>query len=210
VNVEVPMVKPFLKNLIRLVYPLHVPIIINRNELPFILNGRGLLGEGVEVGVQHGRFSEFILQHWRGRVLYSVDAWKAFPRTEYRDVLNVSQEEQDRVYDEARQRLVRFGPRSRMMRQLSTEAAKEFRDGQLDFVYLDAMHSYQGVADDLCVWHTKVRQGGILGGHDYMNGEIGGTLFGVKQAVDEFAAGHGCRVKVTRAEPDFKSWFIFL
>jgi hypothetical protein len=208
--VNSPIMKSFLKNLIRLAYPLHVPIIINRNELPFILNKRGLLGEGVEVGVQHGYFSELILRDWRGRVLYSVDAWKAFPQEEYRDVSNVSQSEQDRICNQVRSRLAPFGARSKIIRQLSTEAAREFKDGQLDFAYLDAMHSYEGVAEDLLVWRPKVRPGGILAGHDYLNGELEGTLFGVKRAVDEFAASRGYRVKVSRGEPDFKSWFIFL
>lgn len=207
---EFETIRLYLKKLIRLAYPVHVPLIINRNELPFILNRRGLLGEGVEVGVQRGCFSEYILNNWKGRALYSVDAYKCFPKTEYWDVSNVAQDEQDRIYEEARNRLSCFGKRSRIIRQLSTEAAKEFKERQLDFVYLDAIHSYEGVVEDLCVWHPKVRVGGIFGGHDYLDGEVGGTLFGVKQAVDEFAEKHGYRVRITRGEADFKSWFIFL
>ena len=202
--------KPLLKNLLRTTYPFGVPFIINRLELPFILNRRGLLGEGVEVGVQYGFFSEHILKNWTGRRLYSVDLWKAFPKERYKDISNVSQEEQDRIYDEARARLAPFGERSKIMRLPSLEAVKEFKNGQMDFVYIDAMHTYEDVLEDLQAWHPKVHPGGILCGHDYLNGEIEGSVYGVKRAVDEFAARHGYRVRVSLGEPVFKSWFIFL
>ena len=49
----------------------------------------------------------------------------------------------------------------------SIEAAKDVPDG-LDFVFIDADHGYQAVKDDIDAWLPKVRQGGIIAGHDYM------------------------------------------
>jgi hypothetical protein len=187
-----------------------VPCILNRGEFPFILNKRGLLGEGVEVGVKHGGYSEYLLQHWGGRRLISVDAWKAFPEDEYRDEANVSQHEFDVIYANTCKRLSVFGERSQIMRCLSVEAAGQLPDASMDFVYLDARRDYDGVVEDLNAWFPKVRRGGVLAGHDYLDGQVAGTEFGVKRAVDEFAAKYKLLVQNTFREPTYKSWFIFL
>jgi len=45
-------------------------------------------------------------------------------------------------------------------------------------VYIDAAHDYENVKKDILVWLPKVKQGGIIAGHDVIIG-------GVKQAVVE-------------------------
>ena len=49
----------------------------------------------------------------------------------------------------------------------SHAAAKKFEDESLDFVFIDADHHYDSVKQDIEVWWPKVKQGGILAGHDY-------------------------------------------
>jgi hypothetical protein len=84
-----------------------------------------------------------------------------------------------------------YGPRSKILRLPSVEAAKLFDFEELDFVYIDAAHSYQSCMNDIVSWYPKVRTGGILAGHDYQNDN-----FGVKRAVDEFVAGHSIDLNV--------------
>ena len=55
---------------------------------------------------------------------------------------------------------------------LSVEAASLFENGSFDFVYLDADHSFESVWQDLSVWYPKIRIGGILAGHDFLDGEL--------------------------------------
>jgi hypothetical protein len=202
--------KEKLKKLLHVLYRHGVPFVLNRGELPFILNARSLVGEGAEVGVKHGQFSEYILTHWKGRVLHSIDAWKEFAATEYRDGANVSQAEQDRIYTNTCTRLGVFGERSHVVRALSSVAAEQFDEQSLDFVYIDAAHDYENARRDMEAWLPKIRPGGIMAGHDYMDGMHDGSVFGVKSAVNEFAQKHRLRVKVSLREPDYKSWFIFL
>jgi predicted O-methyltransferase YrrM len=61
----------------------------------------------------------------------------------------------------------------------SWEAAAAFEDGTVDFVFIDADHSYESVCKDIDSWLPKIKVGGIISGHDYNN------PCGVKQAVDE-------------------------
>jgi predicted O-methyltransferase YrrM len=62
----------------------------------------------------------------------------------------------------------------------SLEAVKRYKDSSLDFVFLDASHTYEDVKADIQAWKPKVKRGGYFGGHDYQ------THFpGVIKAVNE-------------------------
>ena len=64
----------------------------------------------------------------------------------------------------------------------SIEASKLFEDNSLDFVLIDADHSYQAVKEDLRAWVPKVKPGGVIAGDDYASP----THPGVRRAVDEY------------------------
>jgi hypothetical protein len=69
----------------------------------------------------------------------------------------------------------------------SAESAAEFRDGTLDFVFIDAAHDYDSVVKDLAAWYPKMKPGGIWAGHDYPHHEV-------EQAVHEHADANGYEV----------------
>ncbi|MCB1079580.1 MAG: class I SAM-dependent methyltransferase [Verrucomicrobiae bacterium] len=191
------------QRLIRLGQP--TPVLVDRCELPLLLNILNLRGEGVEIGVQRATFSSMILETWGGARLHSVDPWRSFDDPSYVDKANAPDSVQETIFQTAKQRLAKFGDRSVMVRATSAEAAPGFAEDSLDFVYIDAQHHYEAVREDLELWHPKVRPGGILAGHDYLDGMVGGDLFGVKKAVDEFAATHGLKVWVT-LEKEYATW----
>lgn len=66
----------------------------------------------------------------------------------------------------------------------SYEASKTIVCGSLDFVYIDDDHTYEGAKTSIEAWLPKVREGGIIAGHDY---SLHGHYAGVRQAVDELA-----------------------
>jgi predicted O-methyltransferase YrrM len=62
----------------------------------------------------------------------------------------------------------------------------------IDYLYVDADHSYEGVLADLRAWVPYVRPGGLILGDDY-----GSDMYpGVKQAWDQFEREH--RLSLTR------------
>lgn len=178
----------------------------HRNELGDFLNEAGLTGFGVEVGAQGGAFAEAILARWRGHGLTLVDPWAAQPRSQYSDVANEPHRHADAFA--AACRLAGADSRVRLLRAASPSAAARFPDGSLDFAYIDANHSYPAVAADLRAWYPKVRPGGLLAGHDYLDGVVGGCVFGVRTAVDDFAHALGLAAAFTVADRPFASWYL--
>jgi len=187
----------------------HPDVLATRMEVGHWLNWLGLTGEGVEVGVLKGQFSFHLLNTWEGSRLTSVDPWREFPSADYIDTANLPLEKHEENYQETLGCLAPLGERSRILRTTSSEASREFADGSVEFVYLDAQHHYEAVRDDIRAWYPKLKAGGVLGGHDYLDGTFSSSVFGVKRAVDEFAASIAGKVIVT-SEPVFKSWFLKL
>ena len=68
----------------------------------------------------------------------------------------------------------------KIMRMTSTQAAKHFPDNSLDLVFIDALHTYKDVNDDIDAWYPKIRPGGTVSGHDYSI-----KYMGVVRAVNE-------------------------
>jgi hypothetical protein len=183
----------------------------SRDELPPLLNARGLLGRGAEIGVKQGRYSDELLRNWRGSELVSIDPWLSADPDEYVDRSNVSQDRFNEFYEETRERLAGYGSRSTIWRMTSIEAAPRVPDGSLDFVYIDARHDYESVKEDLEAWCSKVRPGGILAGHDYVDGDLPEGEFYVKSAVDEFFGEREIPVHGTEgpsAVESFPTWIV--
>lgn len=141
---------------------------------------------GAEIGVFAGELSRRLLQR-SDLTLYLVDSWSAKHDQRYADSgdfhANLSQAKQD-YFCRLTQQMVGFaGSRAKILRKDSVEAAKDIPDGSLDFVFIDADHSYEGCKADIEAWLPKVKPGGFISGHDYENTAF--PKFGVKRAVDE-------------------------
>ena len=128
---------------------------------------------GAELGAHAGKFTERILAAFPHLVLYAVDSWT--PRAGYETY------DFPGIREAFVHRIGKFGKRARVLHMDTVTAASQVQDASLDFVFIDADHSYEGVAADIDAWRSKVKAGGVLCGHDY-----GHSRFpGVKRAVDE-------------------------
>ena len=55
----------------------------------------------------------------------------------------------------------------KIMKMTSIEASKRFEDNYFDMVFIDANHGYKSIKEDIEVWYPKVKQGGVISGHDF-------------------------------------------
>lgn len=141
---------------------------------------------GAEIGVERGLFTEVLCKALPQATIYAIDAWQAY--SGYRE--HVSQDKLDGFYEEAKARLAAY-PSCKLMRRFSMDAVEDFKDGSLDFVYLDSNHDFRHVVNDLAEWSKRVRPGGIVAGHDYRKDKKAGALFHVCQAVQGFTDAYG-------------------
>lgn len=65
----------------------------------------------------------------------------------------------------------------------SHESSKLFEDNSIDVVFIDAGHSYESVLKDIEYWLPKMKNGGIMSGHDYNSWE--GVQLAVKEVFNE-------------------------
>ena len=65
----------------------------------------------------------------------------------------------------------------------SDNAVKELVGKEFDFIYIDGLHTYEGVKNDIKNFLPLVKKGGVIGGHDYTNRIP--HLVGVYEAVNE-------------------------
>jgi hypothetical protein len=143
-------------------------------------------GVGAEIGVERGIFSEKILLSAQElKKIYLIDPWTAYRG--YTD--HTRQEKLDRFYEETKSRLIPYHPdRYEIIRKFSMDALEDFSDESLDFVYIDANHSYEHAVRDITEWAKKVKVGGIIAGHDYIARPIRGESYQVIRAVNDYLA----------------------
>ena len=146
----------------------------------------GRLLRVAEIGVASGNLSESLL-----RIpfvsLVMVDHW--IPRRPERDANAAMIQAKERTQFAAED------GRREIIVASSCRAATIFPPQWFDLVFIDACHRYESVREDIAAWVSKVRPGGILCGHDYFSPRNEKGQWGVKRAVDEWAAESGIAVE---------------
>jgi hypothetical protein len=139
--------------------PAHIPN-CSRKELPIFLKKRGYK-VGAEIGVYKGEYTIHFCK--AGLKIFAIDPWRTFAgqgRTQNR------QKRQDFLFGHAKRYLKPY-KNVTFVRKASMDALDDFKDGSLDFVYIDGDHDFRHIAEDIFEWSKKVRAGGIVSGHDY-------------------------------------------
>jgi uncharacterized Rossmann fold enzyme len=153
---------------------------------------------GAEIGVFRGHTSRRLLAYLPELHLLMVDSWSSAERdSDYAKTgdfhAGLTVEQQEQFAAEAAGNIAFADNRALIMRESSIEAANRCHDGSLDFVFIDADHSYRGCKDDIEAWLPKLKPRGLICGHDYNNTAYD---FGVNRAVDEFIAASGLTLEL--------------
>lgn len=128
----------------------------SRDDFPEFFKEMGFK-VGAEIGVYVGGYSEILCK--AGLKLYSIDPWF------YPD--NPAKNKGQEICYRVTQRKLRSYDCT-VVRKTSMEAVKDFADGSLDFVYIDANHAFKYITEDIWEWSKKVKTGGVISGHDYV------------------------------------------
>jgi predicted O-methyltransferase YrrM len=165
--------------------------LVNKTPRPMILFAKEYFKNpliGVEIGVAQGDNALSILKELPIKKLYLIDPYIAYVQdrrliTKHKDSFSIAVEKLSRYVQ------------AFFIKKTSEDAVKDIKE-PLDFVYIDGNHQYEYVKKDITLYYPLVKEGGILGGHDYP------TISGVVRAVDEFVKQHN-RLKFYAVFPDW-------
>ena len=152
--------------------------------------------KGAEIGVYKGLYALELCKANPSLQLYCIDSW-GMPTAPGKGegVAHV------RAFVEAQSRLAPYNVE--FIKKFSMDAINDFEDGSLDFVYIDANHTRGFVAEDVREWSKKVRVGGIVAGHDYL--DVQSRYAGVKPAVDGYVKKNNLELCIINEEEP--SWY---
>ena len=152
---------------------------------------------GCEVGVWEGINTKVMLQSLNIRKLYLIDAYKQCPLVFYLyedGKLTNDDSFTQKKYDLAKKKAVRnlkgFCSKTAFIYKSSEGAVGGIPGGSLDFCYIDANHMYDHIKRDIELWYTKVRVGGVIGGHDFVL--YNGVVFAVVDCIRKFGVKEYC------------------
>lgn len=133
---------------------------------------------GAELGVSQGRFTSYLCGHIPDLTMIAVDLWATLPPRAVEGAETYENNDHEFNYTRFRGFCARFEGRVTIHRMRTVDAAQLVPDESLDFVFIDADHTYDGCQADIAAWEPKVRKGGMVTGHDY-------NWPTVRRAVDE-------------------------
>ena len=164
------------------------------------LSGQNLIG--VEIGVYKAFHAESLLKRLDLRRLFLVDPYDLYSTYEegHRHY-GVDQDPLLLAKKEAQQRLAPYADKIEWVYKLSVAAA-DVIPNELDSVYIDGNHAEDFVRQDIASYYSKIRPGGVIGGHDFYNGFCR-EHDGVINAVMEFATQNKLSLQV-----ELPDWWI--
>ncbi len=126
----------------------------------------------VELGCCYGQSTIYLAQQIQREekdiTIHAVDIWETVPLETFEK--NIKEAKVDKIV--------------KPLQRDSRKAAKEFRDGTIDFVFVDADHTYPFVHADIKNWLPKLKDTGWMAGHDMFEHAV------IRAVRDHFGKGY--------------------
>lgn len=146
---------------------LETPRMYFNNDYPFENSVRGLqmlIDDHVkedsvvaEIGSFSGVSSETFAQ--KCKELHCIDAWSTYWEITHESIMKVAETAFDNM--------IKNYTNIKKIKSLSKEAVQNYPDKFFDLIYIDAAHDYESAKTDIIMWLPKLKNGGIMAGHDY-------------------------------------------
>ena len=153
--------------------------------------GRSACCMGAEIAKSGKPIRFFAVDHWRG----------SEGETQHDEDEDVRA---GRLYDVFLQNIAPVADYVQPILADTVAAAERFEDESVDFLYIDASHTYAGVLADLVAWYPKVKVGGLIAGDDWCfltRGELE-----VRAAVLDFFSGEATRLSIEGGSAPNENW----
>jgi predicted nuclease of predicted toxin-antitoxin system len=125
---------------------------------------------GVEIGVNEGENIFEIAKNNSKLKIYGVDPYKI-----QKENILYNEEYNDESLSIIKRKILKESlkyPNLKIIIDRSDNASKQFDKESIDFVFIDGDHSYESVKTDINCWEPKVKEDGLIMGHDYNWGDV--------------------------------------
>lgn len=187
----------------------------SRNDFGALFLRMELVTWGVEIGTHRGDFTKVLADTWSAHLnspngaLFTIDNYHI--GYSHRDPIASINRNRNLDQRAAYVNLLEYHQKILFVHEDSVIAANRFQPNSMDFVYLDGNHEREYIEQDLKMWWSKIKSGGILAGHDWDCQRNPGFPWRetVRPAVCEFAERHRVPVYIV-PDPDFnpESYYI--
>src|SRR2546430_10086580 len=121
-----------------------------------------------EIGVWKGDFAKIILSNFSDLAkYYMIDPWAHLP--DWNKPFNVDDRSFEDIYAEALLKTDFAASRRIVLRGRTSAVIDEIPDQSLNFAYIDGDHTLRGITVDLMQVLPKIKDGGLIGGDDFVN-----------------------------------------
>ena len=163
-------IKNFIKNGVQFAYPVQW----KRWEVINLFITEFNFKSGVEIGVNEGDNIFKITESNSKLKIYGVDPYKVQKENTLYEK-NINEEYNDESLSIIKRKILKESlkyPNLEIIVDRSDNASKQFDKESIDFVFIDGDHSYESVKTDINCWEPKVKEDGLIMGHDYNWGNI--------------------------------------
>lgn len=126
--------------------------------------------KGAELGVWYGETFKYLVNNCPDLNLFGVDLYAPQPENEGPQKYLPGEDghiwTHDKYYEDVSNFCQQSNGRATIYKGYTNDASQLVEDESLDFVFIDADHSFKGVDEDIAHWMPKVRKGGYVIGHD--------------------------------------------
>tara|TARA_R110002020_G_scaffold46298_10_gene131820 strand:+ start:82 stop:618 length:537 start_codon:yes stop_codon:yes gene_type:complete len=132
---------------------------VYQDEVNKALDGDQFLEIGCYLGRSTIYLAELIKESGKNIKLHVIDTFKGEGNTK----------DEEMFLDKFNKNVETAGVEDVIITHIGTsdELCEKFEDKQLDFIYVDGLHTYDGVKADIKNYLPKIKKGKIFAGHDY-------------------------------------------
>jgi hypothetical protein len=183
----------------------NLKVVSNRTDLLYFMPKEATVAE---IGVDKGDYSELILQITNPQKLHLIDTWCIDASSSEEDqegiwkpcpscqkifkASNNKHKIENHYCSRLNPLLKKFesyisSNLVEINQGISTEIVNSFDDNYFDWIYIDTSHTYENTKKELEMYSKKVKEFGIIAGHDFSIGDWNNFVrYGVIEAVIEF------------------------
>jgi len=150
----------------------------------------------LEIGIFKGDFFDYIFNNCNPQILDGVDIFEGITCSGDENGNNVEYYDIGLAYNELTEKY-KMHNNVKLHKSDSISYLNSIEDNYYDIIYIDGDHSYDGVKNDLELAIKKIRNNGLIMGHDYemnYNKALNYYNFGVEKAVDEFCINYNQKI----------------